>query len=92
MHRIFFFLSSTFGIYRKIYRKFESTNADNETVCTVLLTSQVVMIQSIQPKGRKFESTCVKSLFFYYNPKVVSSSPHMFLFFLFCIFIFIQFV
>ena len=27
--------------------------------CTVLLTSQVVMIKSLQPKGREFESTCV---------------------------------
>ena len=34
----------------------------NETFCTVLLTSQVVMIQSLQPKGREFEFTCV--LFF----------------------------
>ena len=34
-------------------------NADNETFCTVLLTSQVVMIQSLQPKGREFESICV---------------------------------
>ena len=40
----------------------ESTNADNKTFCTVLLTSQVVMIQSLQPKGSEFESTCV--LFF----------------------------
>ena len=24
--------------------------------CTVLLTSQVVMVQSLQPKGREFES------------------------------------
>ena len=32
---------------------------NNETFCTVLLTSQVVMIQSLQPKGREFESTCV---------------------------------
>ena len=36
--------------------------ADNETFCTVLLTSQVVKIQSLQPKGREFESMCV--LFF----------------------------
>ena len=44
---------------RKFYRIFASTYADNETYCTVLLTSQVVMIQSLQPKGREFESTCV---------------------------------
>ena len=58
-----FFLPSTFGIYRKIYRNFAITYADNETFCTVLLTSQVVMIQSLQPKGREFESTCVCVLF-----------------------------
>ena len=34
-------------------------NADSEMFCTVLLSSQVVMIQSLQPKGREFESTCV---------------------------------
>ena len=38
---------------------FASSNAGNETFCTVLLTSQVVMIQSLQPKGSEFESTCV---------------------------------
>ena len=57
-----FYLPSTFGIYRKFYRNFASTNADNETFCTVLLTSLVVIIQSLQPKGREFESTSV--LFF----------------------------
>ena len=31
---------------------------NNETFCAVQLTSQVVMIQSLQPKGREFESTC----------------------------------
>ena len=34
-----------------------STNADNETFCTVLLTIQVVLAQSLQPKGPEFEST-----------------------------------
>ena len=57
MHKIFY-LPSTFGLYHKFYRNFESINADNETFCTVLLTSQVVMIQSLQPKGPEFESTC----------------------------------
>ena len=38
---------------------FAITYADNETFDTVLLTSQVVIIQSLQPKGREFESTCV---------------------------------
>ena len=52
-----------FGIYRKLYRNFASTNADNEPFCTVLLASQVVMIHSLQPKGHEYESTCV--LFFY---------------------------
>ena len=59
MHKIFLPLS-TFGIYRKLYRSFASTNADYETFCTVLLTSQVVMVQSLQIKGREFESTYVR--------------------------------
>ena len=62
MHKIFY-LPSTFGIYRKFYRNSVSTYADNETFFTVLLTSQVVMIQSLQPKGREFESTCVCCFF-----------------------------
>ena len=52
-----FYLPSTFGIYRKFYVNFASTNADNETFSTVLLTSQVVLIQSLQLKGPEFEST-----------------------------------
>ena len=52
-----FYLPSTFGIYRKFYGNFASTNADNETFCAELLTSQVVLVQSLQPKGREFEST-----------------------------------
>ena len=51
----------------KIYRNFASTNADNETICTVLLTSQVVMIQSLQPKDREFESTYVPFLPLFYS-------------------------
>ena len=64
-----FTLPSTFGIYRKFYRNFAITYADNETFCTVLLTSQVVMIQSLQPKGCEFDSTCVcvcLCFFFFY--------------------------
>ena len=53
------YLLSTFGIYRKFYRKCASTNADNETFCTVLMTSQLVIVQSLQPKGLEFESTYV---------------------------------
>ena len=53
------YLLSTFGIYRKFYRNFASTNADNEPFCTVLLASQVVMIQSLQSNGSEFESTFV---------------------------------
>ena len=34
-----------------------SSNADNETLCTVLLASQVVLVHSLQPKGPEFEST-----------------------------------
>ena len=41
-----FYLPSTFGIYRKFDRNFAITYADDETFCTVLMTSQVVMIQS----------------------------------------------
>ena len=56
MHKIIS-ISSTFGIYRKFYENFANTNADNETFCTVLLTSQVVLVQSFQPEGPEFEST-----------------------------------
>ena len=34
--------------------------------CTVLLTSQAVMIQSLQLKGLEFESTCVWVCVFFY--------------------------
>ena len=36
--------------YCKFYENFASTNADNETVCTVLLTSQVVLVQVYNQK------------------------------------------
>ena len=55
-HDIFYF-PPTFGIYRKFYENFASTDEDNETFCTVLLTSQVVLVQSLQLKGPEFEST-----------------------------------
>ena len=45
-----------------VFRNFASSNDDKEMCCTVLLTSQVVIMQSLQPKGREFESTC--GLFF----------------------------
>ena len=46
------------SIFTKSFTKiFTSTNADNETFCTVLLTSQVVLVQSLQSKGPEFEST-----------------------------------
>ena len=42
------------------------TNADNKTFCTVPLTSQVVMIQSYQPKDPEFaSSTCVFCVVFF---------------------------
>ena len=47
--------SVDFRLYRKFYENFASTNADNKTFCTVLLTSQVVLVQSLQPKGPEFE-------------------------------------
>ena len=66
MHKIF--LSSVdFRYLRKFYRNFASAHADNEPFCTVLLSSQVVMIQSLQPKGREFESTCVHFFFDSFN-------------------------
>ena len=71
MHKIFY-LPLTFGVYRKIYMNFASSNADNETFCTVLLTSRVVMIQSLQPKGREFESTCVLFFFYLYSIRLIS--------------------
>ena len=40
-------------------------NADDETFCTDLLTSQVVMVQNLQPNGREFESTFVLVFFFF---------------------------
>ena len=42
-----------------------------KTFCTVLLTSQVVMLQSLQPKGREFESTCV-CFFYLYSIRWIS--------------------
>ena len=35
---------------------------------TVQLTSQLVMVQSLQPKGREFESTCVLVVFLLFLP------------------------
>ena len=54
--------SVDFRYLPQVLKEFWSTNADNEPFCTVLLASQVVMMQSLQPKGCKFKSTCV--LFF----------------------------
>ena len=62
MHKIFLPSVDVRCFPRKFYRNLASTNADNETFCIVLLTSQLVMVQSLQPKGRGFESTFV---FFY---------------------------
>ena len=70
MHKIFY-LPSTFGLYRKFHENFASTNADNETFRTVLPTSRVVLVQSLQPKGPEFEFTyffCIfTSLFDLFN-------------------------
>ena len=49
MHKIFL-IRSTSVMYRKFYKNLASTNADNETFCTVLLTRQVVIVQSLHPK------------------------------------------
>ena len=43
----------------KFHMNLTSSNADNETFWTVLLTSQVIMVQSLQPKDLQIESTCV---------------------------------
>ena len=66
MHKIFLPFVG-FGIYSKFYENFASTNADNETFCTVLLTSQVVLVQSLQPKSREFESTLNHFFFFFWG-------------------------
>ena len=54
-----FLPSFDFRYLPQVLLNFASTYVDNEPFCTVLLASQVVMIQSLQPKGREFESTCV---------------------------------
>ena len=61
MHKIF--LPSV--VFRYL-TDFAIIYADNETFCTAQLTSQVVMIKSLQPKGREFETTsaCVCVFFF----------------------------
>ena len=71
MHKIVL-PSVDFRYLPQVYRHFASSNADNETFCTVLLDSQVVMIQSLQPKGREFESTCVLFLFYLYSIRLIS--------------------
>ena len=47
--------------------------------CTVLLTSQLVMVISLQPKGREFESTHVLVFFivffFFFYPFLIRLSP-----------------
>ena len=58
MH-IKFLPSVDFRYLPQVFRRLASTNVDTETFCIVLLTSQVVMVQSLQPKGLEFESTCV---------------------------------
>ena len=69
MHKLF--LPSVYFRYlRKFYRNFASAYADKE-ICIVLLTSQVVMIQSLQAKGREFESTCVY-FFYLYSIRLIS--------------------
>ena len=59
-------------MYRKFYRNFAINYADYETFCTALLTSQVVMIQSLQPKGREFTTTCVGFFFNLYSIRLIS--------------------
>ena len=61
-------------MYHKFYRNLASIDADNETVCTVLLTSQVIMIQGFQPKGREFDSTCSCFVFVLFYPYLIRLS------------------
>ena len=70
MHKIFL-PSFDFRYLPQVLQEFANTNADNETFRTVLLASQVVMIQSLQPKGCEFESTCVL-LFYLYSIRLIS--------------------
>ena len=70
MHKILL-PSVDFRYLPQVLQEFTCTNADNEPFCTVVLASQVVMIQSLQTKGRELESTCV--LFFYlYSIRLIS--------------------
>ena len=56
---LYFYIRSTSVIYHKFYRNLASSNADNRMFCTVLLTSGVVMVQRLQPKGCELECMCV---------------------------------
>ena len=71
-------------MYHKFYRNLASINADNEAFCTVLLTSQVIMIQGFQPKGRELDIPYVLVLFCF------CSFLPLFDMFLFC-FVFVLF-
>ena len=44
-----------------------STYADDKTFCTVVLTSQEVMVQSLLPNVCEFESMCVLVFFYLYS-------------------------
>ena len=61
-----FTFRSTSAIYGKFYRNLASTNVDNKTFYNVLLISQTVMLQSLQPKG-EFESMCGIVFFYHYS-------------------------
>ena len=67
MHKIFY-LQSTFGIYHKFFTGILQLLMQimKRFAYTVLLPSQVVMIQSLQPKGREFESTYVLFFSFFF--------------------------
>ena len=71
MHQIFL-PRSTSVHYHKFYRNLASANADNETFCTVRLTSPVAMVQSLQSKCQEFETTCSCFFFIYILPLFVS--------------------
>ena len=57
--------TSLYGIFMSAsLTLFSYTNADNETFCNVLPTSQVVMVKSLQQNGQAFESSRVLLLLF----------------------------
>ena len=70
MHNFTVNAQSTSVIYRKFYRNLASA-IKKVKFCTVLPTCQVVIVESLQPKGPAFESSCVL-LFHLYSIRLCS--------------------